>query len=97
MALEGELDVVEKCPDCGSKLPIRVCLSGAGYYIGQFCDHCGPYSRLSYDYYPTHEVAQKHLNADDWKRRDTEFHPGPLTVIELKKEQSDGRSKKHHC
>lgn len=81
MALEGEINAVERCPDCGGPMPIQVCLSGAGYYIGQWCDQCGPYNRLSYYYYPTREYAQRALIDNTWKRRDTEFHPGKFTVI----------------
>ena len=32
------------CGDCKEKLAIKVCQSGAGYYLGTWC-HCGPYSR----------------------------------------------------
>lgn len=82
MALEGEIDVVKNCPDCGKAMPIRVCMSGAGYYIGQYCDQCGPYNRLSY-YYRTRKEAQQELDANTWKHRDTKFHPGDFKVIKL--------------
>lgn len=42
-------------------LPIKVCMSGAGYYIGQL-EPCGaPFSRLSYCYYKTREEAEMAL------------------------------------
>ena len=43
-----------------AELPIQVCSSFAGYYIGQL-EPCGyPYSRLS-DYYKTHKDAERAL------------------------------------
>jgi len=84
MALEGELDIAKVCPDCGRDMPVKVCVSAAGYYIGQYCTMCGPYNRLSYDYYRTSDEAQELLNTGKWKPRDTNYHPGPITVIRLK-------------
>jgi hypothetical protein len=84
MALEGELDIAKFCPDCKRPMPIKVCMSGAGYYIGQYCNRCGPYNRLSYNYYQTQEEAQKLLETGKWKPRDTNYHPGPMKVIKLK-------------
>ena len=72
MALDGELGVAEMCPDCGTLLPVVVCRSGAGYYIGQHCSQCGPYNRLSY-YYPTRADAAKALKNNSWARRDTRY------------------------
>lgn len=37
-------------------LPIQVCQSAAGYYIGQL-ENGMPYSRLSCNYFPTYEIA----------------------------------------
>jgi hypothetical protein len=74
MALEGELDIYEKCPDCGIKLPIKVCMSGAGYYIGQYCGSCGPINRLSLNYFPTAESAQRELDSNEYFKRDTKYH-----------------------
>jgi hypothetical protein len=92
MALEGELNIEKVCSGCGRDTPVKVCMSGAGYYIGQVCDYCGPISRLSYDYYHTQEEAQKLLDNDKWRRRDTDYHPGPLTVIKLKGRKKIGKS-----
>lgn len=50
------------CPDCGVKLEMKVCLSGAGYHIGTMCN-CGPYSRESH-YYADRETAQHALDTD---------------------------------
>ena len=35
------------CTNCHSELPLRVCRSAAGYYVGRFCDNCGPHGRDS--------------------------------------------------
>ena len=88
MALEGELNIEKVCSDCGRDTPVKVCMSGAGYYIGQVCDYCGPISRLSYDYYRTSEEAQKLLDNDTWRRRDTDYHPAPLTIIKIKRRKN---------
>ncbi len=59
MALTGECVNVSRtaCTECGTDLPIKVCVSAAGYYIGFFCPHCGPYSRESV-YYGSREGAE---------------------------------------
>lgn len=49
------------CPDCKKPMPIQVCKSAAGYYIGTFCNSCGPYSRES-EYFSTREEAQMYLH-----------------------------------
>jgi len=51
-----------KCEDCSSVLPLKVCRSNAGYYVGRFCNNCGPYDRYS-GYYDTAEEAEKALPA----------------------------------
>lgn len=61
MALPGETGHIgTNCMDCGAHLPAKVLRSGAGYYIGTFCDCCGPYSRES-GYYPTKDAAKAAL------------------------------------
>ena len=90
MAMDGELTVVKNCPDCGANMPVKVCMSGAGFYIGQWCNNCGPWNRLSYDYYPTQEAAQTLLDNDTWKRRDTDYHPAPLMIIKLRGKKKIG-------
>jgi hypothetical protein len=61
MALPGEIGHIDsECMDCGNHLPAKVLKSGAGYYIGTFCNNHGPYSRES-GYYPTREAAQDDL------------------------------------
>lgn len=62
MTLFGELKglIGTTCSDCGEFLPLQVLRSFAGYYLGYFCNHCGPYSRES-GYYKTYEEAEKEL------------------------------------
>lgn len=74
MAIEGELNGVEgaEC-DCGAKLELGVQMSGAGYYLGYWCDQCGPWSRES-DYFRTRAEAEKALEREGTGHlRDTEF------------------------
>lgn len=53
-----------------AELPIQVCSSAAGYYIGQL-EPCGvPYSRLS-GYYKKREDAERELKAG-WRDRGAE-------------------------
>lgn len=85
MALEGEfhpdLNPIE-CEDCKASLPLQVLMSGGGYYIGRFCENCGPYERCS-DYFPSREAADSELKL--WHQgirlseRDTDFH-GPKDI-----------------
>lgn len=87
MALPGELlgTGTITCDLCGAELPLKVCQSGAGYYLGHFCNQCGPYSRES-GYFRTREEAKRALqseNEDEMNLRDTEFHPGEFIVEEF--------------
>lgn len=43
------------------EIPVVVCMSNAGYYIGQMDDGV-PYTRLSREYWPTREEAQAALD-----------------------------------
>ena len=36
-----------KCDNCGERLPVKICESNAGYYVGMACPICGPYARIS--------------------------------------------------
>jgi len=67
------------CGDEGCPSPDgpKVLCSGAGYYIGYFCDLCGPYSRESLGYYATTEQAETAL-AEGWPERTTEFRPSSV-------------------
>jgi hypothetical protein len=53
---------------CGVELPLDVCRSNAGFYIGTFGDD-GPCSRESVQYWPTREAAQQALATGTWTQR----------------------------
>lgn len=61
--------IVPTCEDCNSHIPLKVCQSAAGYYVGRFCPECGPYSRDSH-YFETREQAQSYL--DEWIKSEDE-------------------------
>jgi hypothetical protein len=68
MTLPGEtVGAFGRCDDCGAMLPLRVCHSAAGYYVGTWCDACGPYSRES-GYYTKKEEAEKALRTGNYAR-----------------------------
>jgi hypothetical protein len=80
------------CSTCKLIPKLGVYRSGAGYYVGTYCN-CGPYSRES-DYYDTMEAALKDLPEYTMALEDladlpstartTKFSPGELKVTELK-------------
>ena len=57
------------CSDCGKVLSLKICHSNAGYYIGYWCDECGPYSRES-EYFKTWDDALKAIESEskEWRR-----------------------------
>ena len=68
MALPGECVGKSKVGCiCGTWLELQVLQSAAGYYIGFYCQKCGPYSRES-GYYPTQEIAETALNSKNFGR-----------------------------
>ena len=70
-----------KCNDqgCPGASGPKVLQSAAGFYIGYFCDGCGPYSRES-GYYATDEEAAAALQ-DGYVERDNGFNPESLRVF----------------
>jgi hypothetical protein len=52
----------EHCRQCEAVLPVKVCQSRAGYYIGTDCNNCGPHGRFS-GYTTNKEVAERVLQA----------------------------------
>lgn len=69
MTIPGETiarGAAPRCEDCGTMPHIDVYQSGAGFYVGTYCD-CGPYSRES-GYYPSREDAQGALQAGGYGR-----------------------------
>jgi hypothetical protein len=69
MTLPGECvrDVETNCVECGAHPEIQVCKSMAGYYVGFWCDRCGPYSRES-GYYQCREEAEIALSNGTYAR-----------------------------
>jgi hypothetical protein len=65
--LPGEAATIPQCPTCKAQLPVKVCRSNAGFYIGQFCDQCGPYCRIS-GYYRTQASADLALRIGGYSR-----------------------------
>lgn len=62
-------------------LPVQVCMSAAGYYIGQL-EPCGaPFSRLSDCYYKTRQEAEKALE-QGWPDRDAPENREVLDELE---------------
>ena len=49
-----------KC-SCGETMPMQVCRSNAGYYLGYYCPGCGPHSRET-AYYAKESQAQTDLD-----------------------------------
>ena len=69
MTLPGECvgEPTTICHECSTELAIDIQKSAAGYYIGFFCDCCGPYSRES-GYYRSSEEAETALSAGSYGR-----------------------------
>jgi len=64
MAIPGDTGGFHKeveCMDCKGMMPLQVCRSSAGYYLGYYCDNCGPWTRET-DYYSHENKAQKDLD-----------------------------------
>lgn len=61
--------ITSNCEDCGGDLPIDIYHSTAGYYIGQWCDIDGPYSRISQEYYKSEKLAQEALDNNTFTMR----------------------------
>ena len=55
----------------GVELPLQVCKSNAGYYIGAKMRDGTPASRDSREYYRTAELAQKALDSGTFSQRET--------------------------
>lgn len=76
-----------KCPDCGDPLLMGALESGAGWFVGYYCNKwqcdCHPFSRES-GYYPTKEACEAAIASGDFGR-DQGYHPAELKVYELKR------------
>lgn len=49
-----------RCSDCLTMLPLKVCHTSAGFYLGYWCSTCGPFSRET-GYFETEEEARVEL------------------------------------
>lgn len=60
------------CPDCNTRVTIKVLSSQAGYFVGSVCacPWCIVYTRES-GYYANEEEAQQALDTGDYYRGDT--------------------------
>lgn len=62
-----------RCTDCKTKLPLQVCKSEAGFYVGRICPECGPYSNEGWGYYKESVMADKELESMEGKTRSIEL------------------------
>jgi hypothetical protein len=53
----------------GVKLPLQVCRSAAGFYLGTMEESGMPYSRESIEYFPTQDAAVTALNSGHWTQK----------------------------
>ena len=54
----------------GQKLPLRICMSAAGFYIGTLTEDEGfPFTRESEEYFRTKEKAQAAMDNGSWTQR----------------------------
>ena len=51
------------------RLPLEVCASNAGFYLGTTEENGEPFSRESTQYWARREDAERALTKQDWKQR----------------------------
>ena len=56
------------CMGCHKFLPVGVCVSAAGFYVGTVCENCGPYDRKSM-YSKSEEEVEHWLMTACWPIR----------------------------
>lgn len=54
-------------------LPLQICRSETGYFIGTVHPQDGPYSRESEEYFPTLEAAEAALESGAWTQLEYEL------------------------
>lgn len=60
MVIGDEAQAFTQCADCKKPLKTEVLKSNAGFYLGTWCDNCGPYARES-SYFATRAQAESTL------------------------------------
>lgn len=50
----------KQCSECKEVMVLKVCQSNAGYYVGFWCNNCGPYERTS-GYFENWDEADREL------------------------------------
>lgn len=71
MVMKGETiltGALVYCDRCKTEPKWGIYKSGAGWYVGTFCN-CGPYSRES-QYYPTKEAVEENYSNLLWRKND---------------------------
>jgi hypothetical protein len=65
MTIEGEKKGTYgcQCTGCGTRMELQVLSSAGGFYLGYFCNRCGPYSRESH-YMKTFEECKHALKGE---------------------------------
>jgi hypothetical protein len=53
----------------GRQLPVQVCRSASGFYIGTREENGEPVSRESKEYWPTRQEAERALTSRIWSQR----------------------------
>lgn len=63
--------MTKTCPDCGYKMPLAALISGSGvFYIGYTCPDCGPYQRVSQEYFKSLADAEEALRTGNYTRKE---------------------------
>jgi len=65
MAIPGETTggaALGECSECGVSVPLEVCSSAAGYFLGYWCNACGPCGRET-GYFGTEQEAKDALES----------------------------------
>lgn len=65
MAIPGETTggaALGECSECEMSMPLKVCFSPAGYFLGYWCDGCGPAGRET-GYFGSKQEAEDALES----------------------------------
>lgn len=61
------------CERCKVGVPVKVCLYEGRYWVGQWCDTCGPISRISAEDWASFGEAEKALAKGEYALRYPKF------------------------